>query len=70
MCLQTDDGGNVTTATVTLAVRQEHDGVTLACTASNPLLPHAPVTATQRLEVFCECQIYCNILASTITLYK
>ncbi|KAK8381228.1 hypothetical protein O3P69_008236 [Scylla paramamosain] len=48
----TDDGGNVTTATVTLAVRQEHNGVTLVCTASNPLLPHASVTATRTLEVF------------------
>ncbi|XP_050733461.1 uncharacterized protein LOC127007024 [Eriocheir sinensis] len=32
-------GGNVTSATLTLLVRREHNGETLTCTASNPALP-------------------------------
>ncbi|XP_050731613.1 nephrin-like isoform X2 [Eriocheir sinensis] len=47
-----DGGGNITTTTLRLTVRREHNGETLACTAANPLLPHASLTATRKLEVF------------------
>ncbi|XP_071547959.1 protein turtle homolog A-like [Panulirus ornatus] len=47
-----DGGGNVTTATLTVVVEREHDGATLACTAANPLLPHAPLTDSIKLKVF------------------
>ncbi|XP_068202086.1 uncharacterized protein [Palaemon carinicauda] len=46
------NGGNVTTATLTVMTNREHDGATFACTASNPLLPNSPVTRTVRLEVY------------------
>ncbi|XP_071537803.1 nephrin-like [Panulirus ornatus] len=47
------DGGNVSTATLTLRVDRSYNGVTLACTASNPALPHAQrLTDTVKLNVF------------------
>ncbi|KAK7071942.1 hypothetical protein SK128_017616, partial [Halocaridina rubra] len=46
-----EDGGNITTATLTLITGREHDGVTLACTAVNPSLPDVPITRTVKLEV-------------------
>ncbi|XP_069186105.1 uncharacterized protein [Procambarus clarkii] len=47
-----EDGGNVTTATLTIVVRREHDGAVLSCTGANPVLHHAPLTDTVTLVVF------------------
>nr|XP_053644578.1 LOW QUALITY PROTEIN: uncharacterized protein LOC128697074 [Cherax quadricarinatus] len=47
-----EGGGNVTSATLTLAVTRDLDGATLVCTAANPLLPHAPLAHSVKLDVF------------------
>nr|XP_053630827.1 nephrin-like [Cherax quadricarinatus] len=47
-----EDGGNVTTATLTIVVSRQHDGATLSCTGANPALHHAPLTDTVTLVVF------------------
>lgn len=46
-----EDAGNVTTATLTIEVDMDFDGVTLACIAVNPAMPHARLTDSVKLEV-------------------
>ncbi|KAG7168342.1 Cell adhesion molecule 2-like 1 [Homarus americanus] len=47
-----EEGGNVTTATLTVMVDRDYDGATLACTAANPLLNRAPLTHSLKLQVY------------------
>lgn len=51
---QIEDGGNITTATMTILVKRQHDGATLTCTASNPALSVPPLSDTAKLTVYCE----------------
>lgn len=51
---QMEDAGNVTTATLTIEVDMDFDGVTLACIAVNPAMPHARLTDSVKLEVHCK----------------
>ncbi|KAK4293268.1 hypothetical protein Pmani_034016, partial [Petrolisthes manimaculis] len=46
-----ENGGNITTATLTILVNRHHDGALLSCTGTNPALPHAALTDTITLSV-------------------
>ncbi|XP_064103220.1 uncharacterized protein LOC135213183 [Macrobrachium nipponense] len=48
------DGGNITTATLTIAVTGEDDGATITCTGANPALPHEPLSDRRKLIVYYE----------------
>ncbi|XP_069172179.1 uncharacterized protein [Procambarus clarkii] len=47
-----EEGGKVTTATLTVEVDRDHDGATLACTATNPHLPSLTLTHSIKLKVY------------------
>ncbi|XP_071543617.1 uncharacterized protein [Panulirus ornatus] len=47
-----EDGGNITTATLTIVASRHHDGASLSCTGANPALSHhAPLADTTKLIV-------------------
>ena len=45
-----EDGGNVTSSAVLLAVRREDDGAEVSCEAANPALADAPLRLTAHCE--------------------
>ncbi|XP_064098639.1 uncharacterized protein LOC135209791 [Macrobrachium nipponense] len=56
-CLSTgqiQDGGNITTATLTIAVTGADDGTTVTCTGVNPALSHQPLSDRRKLIVYYE----------------
>ncbi|XP_064103472.1 uncharacterized protein LOC135213448 [Macrobrachium nipponense] len=55
---QIQDGGNITTATLTVAVTGADDGTTVTCTGVNPALSkeEEPLSDRRKLTVFCECK--------------
>ncbi|XP_068213180.1 synaptogenesis protein syg-2-like [Palaemon carinicauda] len=48
------DGGNITTATLTIVVTGEDNGATLTCRGSNPALPQEPLSDRRKLIVYYE----------------
>ncbi|XP_064098640.1 hemicentin-1-like [Macrobrachium nipponense] len=48
------DGGNITTATLTIAVTGADDGTTVTCSGVNPALSHQPLSDRRKLIVYYE----------------